>query len=106
MADHRQNVFQVPMSSIQIERLENGQLTFDFTRFDQIAQVFWNTGKMDFLETGELARFGDEAWFSTDINFRDFPVKNRKTGETETVEGMQVLPHLLPAFEDHLREKG
>ena len=58
MVAHRQNVFQVPMDAIEIKQSKDGQLLFDFTRFDQIAQVFWDTKKMDYLETGELARFG------------------------------------------------
>src|SRR5690606_23627935 len=71
MAAHRQNVFQVPMSAIAISRNEDGRLAFDFTRFDQIAQVFWDTKKMDYLETGEIMRFGDNAWFSTTIKVQD-----------------------------------
>lgn len=62
MVAHRQNVFQVPMNSIQIKKLKNNTLEFDFTRFDQIAQIFWDTGKMDYLETGELARFKENTF--------------------------------------------
>jgi hypothetical protein len=106
LVKHRQNVFQVPMNSIEIVRLENGGYNFDFTRFDQIARVFWNTGKMDYLETGELTRFGEEAWFSTDINFKNFTVFDKKSGENTSLPGMEVIPHLLPAFENHLRKMG
>ena len=106
MVKHRQNIFQVPMNSIEISLKEDGKLSFDFSRFDQIAQVFWDTGEMDYLETGELARFGEEAWFSTDINFRDFEVFNVQKAESETYSGMEIIPHLLPAFENHLRSKG
>jgi hypothetical protein len=106
MVQHRQNIFQVPMSSINIEKLENGQLDFDFSRFDQIAGVFWNTGKMDYLETGELARFGVEAWFSTDIVWKDFAVFDTEKQEEITLKGKEVIPFLIPAFENHLRKKG
>ena len=94
------------MNSIEISLEEDGRLSYDFSRFDQIAQVFWDTGKMDYLETGELTRFGEEAWFSTDIHFRDFTVFDRKKVENITLPGMEVIPHLLPAFESHLRAKG
>ncbi|HLF36185.1 MAG TPA: DUF4091 domain-containing protein [Cyclobacteriaceae bacterium] len=106
MAAHRQNVFEVPAGAILVLRSGTGKLTFDFTRFDQIAQVFWDTKGMDFLETGELTRFGDSAWFSTDIVFRDFKVENPETGEEITMPGKEVIPYLLPALEKHLREKG
>jgi hypothetical protein len=106
LAGHRQNIFQVPMNSIEITLQNNGDLYFDFTRFDQIAQVFWDTGKMDYLETGELARFGEKVWFSTDIHFKDFQVFDQTKKEMVTMNGMDVIPHLLPAFENHLRSKG
>ncbi len=106
LVSHRQNIFQVPMNSIGISLMEDGKLSFDFSRFDQIAQVFWDTGKMDYLETGELAKFGEGVWFSTDITFKDFNVNNIQKGESETLPGMEVIPHLLPAFENHLRSMG
>ncbi len=106
MAAHRQNVFQVPMEAIEIQKSKEGKLTFDFTRFDQIARVFWNTKKMDYLETGELTRFGNDAWYSTDIKLRDFRVKDAVTGKTEKLAGNEVAPALLSATEDHLRAKG
>jgi hypothetical protein len=106
MASHRQNIFQVPMESIIITESAGGELLFDFSRFDQIASVFWNTGKMDYLETGELTSFGKERWFSTEIYLQDFRVKNQEKGETVTLPGKDVIPYLMPAFENHLRKKG
>ncbi len=106
MAEHRQNVFYVPMDAVEIQKAVNGRLSFDFTRFDQIAQVFWDTKKMDYLETGEIARFGNNAWFSPDIILQNFKVKNIETGKIETLEGKDVAPSLLASFESHLREKG
>ncbi len=106
MAAHRQNVFPVSMNSIEIRRSENGTLTFDFSLFDQIAQVFWNTGKMDYLETGHMGIFGEPGWSSTEILLRDFDVTDIITGEQVSIEGKEVVPILLPAFENHLRQKG
>ena len=104
MAEHRQNVFEVPMNSIEISKTAGGDLEFDFTRFDQIAQVFWDTRKMDFIETGELARFKEGGFASNEIVLRDFQVTG--TGEVITMTGNEVIPYLLPAFESHLRQKG
>ena len=92
---------------IVIQKSGNGELTFDFSRFDQVAQVFWDTHKMDYLETGELTKFGGAGHFeSTEIVLKDFSIKNIETSQMETLTGKEVLPSLLPAFESHLREKG
>jgi hypothetical protein len=106
MAAHRQNVFQVSMNSIAISVSSAGELSFDFSRFDQIAQVFWDTERMDYLETGFLAKFGEGAWFSTEIVLKDFHVKSEETGEQIIIPGKDIVPALLPAFESHLRRKG
>jgi hypothetical protein len=106
MVAHRQNMFQVPMDVIDIRKSKTNELEFNFDRFDQIAQVFWNTGKMDYLETGELTRFNEKAWSGTEILLSDFIVKNSETGENITLPGKDVIPFLLPAFESHLRLKG
>jgi hypothetical protein len=94
------------MNSIWIKKLGNGSLDFDFTRFNQIANVFWETGKMDYLETGELARFGEKAWFDTEIVWKDFTVSDMESEEEIILPGEEVIPYLLPAFENHLRSMG
>jgi hypothetical protein len=106
MAAHRQNVFQVSMNSIDISFSSAGELEFDFSRFDQIAQVFWDTERMDFMETGFLAKFGEEAWFSTEILLKNFHIRSEETGEQISMPGKEIIPDLLPAFESHLRRKG
>jgi hypothetical protein len=106
MVAHRQNIFQDPMDAIAISKSKSGELEFDFTRFDQIADVFWNTGKMDFLETGELTTFGEKQWSSTKISLQDFSVKNAENGQKIKMAGKDVIPFLLPSFESHLRQKG
>ncbi|MFC2115878.1 DUF4091 domain-containing protein [Bacteroidota bacterium] len=106
MVAHRQNVFRVPANTIKISQSTDGSLQFDYTRFDQIAQVFWNTGKMDYMETGEMTKFGEGDWFSTEILFKDFPVQNVETGKIISMPGDKVLPFFLPDLESHLRQKG
>jgi hypothetical protein len=107
MAAHRQNVIQASLSTIGMSRSRDGGLEFDFTRFDQIVQVFLNTGKMDFIETGYgLTRFGEGDWFSTEIVLSDFQVMDEGTGQVITMAGEDVVPFFLPAFESHLRRKG
>ncbi len=106
MVAHRQNTFRVSMSAIDIQRLKNGDLEFDFSLFDKIAMVFWNTGKMDYMETSALSEFGEGSWYSTEILLKDIDVRDAETGEQVSMAGKEVIPSLLPAFEDHLKEKG
>ena len=106
MADHRQNVFRVSLELIESSQDSDGKLKFDFSRFDEWADVFWQTGKMDLLETGFVARFGEGGWSSREILLRDFSVRNETTNKTAIVEGKEYLRQFLPAFENHLRDKG
>jgi len=104
MAEHRQNVFRVSLDLIESILGEDGKFQFDFSRFDKWADVFWNTGHMDLLETGFIARFGEGGWSSNEIVLRDFRV--RSANGTVTMPGKKFLPHFLPALEKHLRAKG
>jgi len=106
MADHRQNAFRVTLELIGNSRAEDGTLKFDFSDFDRWAEVFWDTGRMDLLETGFVARFGEGGWSSPEVLLRDFSVKDEASGKTVRLEGKEFLPKFLPALVGHLREKG
>jgi len=105
MAEHRQNVFRVSMDLITSKQQANGKLEFDFSRFDKWADIFWNTGRMDLLETGFVARFGEGGWSSREILLRDFRVQKESTNQVITIPGKEYLSQFLPAFEEHLRQK-
>ena len=106
MAEHRQNVFRISLNLIISKLDDRGKLKFDFSTFDKWADVFWNTERMDLLETGFVARFGEGDWSSTEIVLRDFRVQKDSTNEVIRIPGKEFLPQFLPAFENHLREKG
>ncbi|MBC8218072.1 MAG: DUF4091 domain-containing protein, partial [Planctomycetes bacterium] len=106
MAEHRQNVFRVSLDLIAGKRDSRGELTFDFSKFDKWADIFWNTGRMDLLETGFVARFGEGGWASREVLLRDFRVRDESSGRTVSIPGKEYLPRFLPVLEDHLREKG
>jgi hypothetical protein len=106
MAEHRQNVFRVSLDLISSKLSEDGKLKFDFSRFDKWAQIFWDTGRMNLLETGFVARFGESGWSSREIVLRDFRVEKESTSRMITVPGKEFLPQFLPALENHLRAKG
>ncbi len=106
MAEHRQNVFRVSPGLIAAARGPSGRLSFDFSRFDRWADVFWSTGRMDLLETGFVARFGEGGWASGQILLRDFRVYDEAAKKSVIVPGKEYLPQFLPALEAHLRDKG
>ena len=106
MVEHRQNSFKVEMDMIGIEQLKDGSFSFDFSKFDKIAEVFWNTGKMDYMETGFLAIRGEKGWGDTNFRWKDLNVRKADAGETVKIPGKEVIPILVTAFEAHLREKG
>ncbi|MBN2411674.1 DUF4091 domain-containing protein [candidate division KSB1 bacterium] len=110
MAEHRQNVFRVTLRTVKSTMDENGNLSFDFSIFDRHCDVFWDTGVMDYLETGFVATFGESQegskWYSTEIVLLDFNVIKSPSGEEIKLPGKEFLPRFLPAFENHLQEKG
>ncbi|MGA2865034.1 MAG: DUF4091 domain-containing protein [Verrucomicrobiota bacterium] len=106
MAEHRQNVFRLGLELVESRRTAARQLEFDFSRFDQSAQVFWDTARMDLLETGFIARFGPGGWSGSQVELSDFPVRDALTGRRASLPGQDFLPQFLPAFVSHLRAKG
>lgn len=106
MVAHRKNSFRVSMDVIGKKRSEEGNYLFDFTMFDKIAQLFWDTGKMDYMETGFLAMRGEEGWRDPNFRWKDIKVTQVETGEDHTLPGEEVIPSLVEAFESHLRQKG
>lgn len=107
MVAHRQNIFIAHMRSIGIEKQSDNSFEFDFSIFDRIAETFWNTGGMDYLETGYmLTRRGEGGWEALEIELNDILITDATTGEQVEIPGEEVIPVLLPEFEAHLREKG
>ncbi len=105
MAEHRQNAFRVSLGWIESRRDADGKLQFYFAKFDQLAQVFWDTGRMDLLETGFVAGFGKGGWSGSEVVLSQFPVKEAN-GRSASMAGKEFLPQFLPALVAHLREKG
>ncbi len=106
MAAHRQNVFRLSLGLISNSRDAQDRYSFDFSKFDRWADIFWDTGGMDLLETGFVARFGEGGWSSHEIMLREFPVFDEANKKVVRVPGEEFLPEFLPALEDHLEEKG
>ena len=105
MAEHRQNVFKIGLSLIKSSLAADGKLSFDFSGFDRFAQVFWDTGRMNAMETGPVTRRIPGGWSSTEIALQDFQVRQEADGKTKRLSGEEFLPQFLPAFVGHLRQK-
>ncbi len=106
MAQHRQNVFRVSLGLIRSTLTAEGKLHLDFSAFDRFAQVFWDTGRMDLLETGFVAEHGEGGWSSPEIRLQGATVKDESTGQEKRLTAEEYLPRFLPALVAHLREKG
>lgn len=106
LASHRQNSFRVRLNSIEIKKSGEGEYSFDFSRFDQLCNVFWNIKGMDYLETGFLAKRGPEGFADPRIDWVDVNIIDAATGQQFGMRADAVIPYLIPAIENHLRRKG
>lgn len=65
MASHRMNVHLTRINKLIVgHQDDNGNLTFDFTRFDKWVQTFINAGALDIIEGGHIS--GRKSWEGTD----------------------------------------
>lgn len=101
MARYRQNVFWVPLETVRVLRRGDG-FEFDFGVFDRYVEILLRHGA-ELLEITHLAHF--RQWGVRELVFRDFDVVE-SDGSTTRAPGLSVIPHLLPALERHLEEKG
>lgn len=105
MAEHRHNTFKISLSLIKTTVDVDGNYSLDFTSFDRFAQVFWETGRMDAMETGFVAQHVPGGW-SNPIKLREFfTVYEKAGGKARKVGGEEFLAKFLPAFVSHLRER-
>lgn len=85
------------MNSIESKMDDCGKFSFDFALFDNYCNIFWDTGVMDFIETGFVATFGEPVdgsrWRSTEIVLLDFNVIKESTGERIKLPGKEYLPN-------------
>jgi len=100
MAEHRQNVFWVPLETISVS-FEEGNYIFNFSIFDRYVEILNKYGA-DRIEITHVASF--KQWGRKEISLRNFKVKY--DGKEKEEEGSKVIPLLLPVLEKHLEEKG
>jgi len=104
-AAHRQNIMWVSPHLIRVYREADGKLSFDFSVFDRWIEVCEKHGVADLIEISQIGGFKD-GWGGKEIVFHGFGVTDRATGKSEQRSGEEVLAELLPALQEHLRERG
>ncbi len=104
MADHRQNVFNVPWNIIEVERQGDGPVTFGYPHFDRYVELFQRAGAGDRIEIVPIAR-APNGW-GTDVVLNDLPVTDMKTGRQTTLGPEQGLRPMLADLERHLDQRG
>jgi hypothetical protein len=104
MADHRQNVFLVPLDLIALKREKGRELSCDFERFDRYIETFLAAGPMDLIELGHVAHFGPKGWSGPDIEWNAFPIEGEKKPDSDSRS--TAVAALLGQLVTHLRERG
>lgn len=75
-----------------------GDYSFDFTRFDQISDLFWNIKGMDYLETGFLAKRGPLGFTDPLIAWVDVNIKNAETGQQLRMRADSIIPYVKSSY--------
>ncbi|NOX54631.1 MAG: DUF4091 domain-containing protein [Planctomycetes bacterium] len=106
MAAHRQNVVLVPWTLIEVTREPDGNLSFDYSRFDRFVKLFEQAGAADRLEISHVGHFGPGGWSGSEIVLRNVTATDRKTGKRITLKPAEGLAALLSDLHRHLQERG
>jgi len=111
MADHRQNVVLTPLMELITGADDgNGNLTFEFSKFDRWVEIFKKAG-VQYIEGSHLGGRGD--WEAADFD-GSWPQITKPDGtlvqflgmKTTSDEERKFLSQFLPAIQKHLEEKG
>lgn len=106
MASHRQNVFWVNISRIQVFREADGALTFDYANFDRYVQAFIDAGAGDRIEIQQIGHQGEGGWDSHEIVLGGISATDRATGSSVALGAEDGLGPLLEDLQRHLSERG
>lgn len=124
MAEHRQNVHRIYPIWHTLYTLKDGKYTFDFSRFDREAEIFENVGALELIEGGHLAwRSGNwDSDFYVEVPIPDDEESRKllpgpcpqkvENGlrfvklPISDVRANNFLCQFLPAFKEHLEQKG
>lgn len=103
-AEHHQNVLWASIGLIGLTRQADGRILCDFSLFDRWVETVSANGCGRLIEIPPIGHWA-EGWEGTQIALSGYQVK-LEGGQTESLPTEEVLPTLLPALQEHLREKG
>jgi Domain of unknown function (DUF4091) len=108
MSEHGQNVILTPVLSLTDARVDDGRVTYDFSRLDRWLDVFGRSGLTEMIEGGHL--LDRQNGYRSALKVPAFVVDNgRVQREDLKADDPRAEAHMnsfLPALYQHLKEKG
>lgn len=104
MARHRQNVVLIPWTLIEVGLQPDGQLIFDYSRFDRFVELFQRAGVADGIEISHVGH--PKGGWGGPVELSNVRAKKTDTGEAVTLGYDDGLKPLLADLEQHLERKG
>jgi hypothetical protein len=108
MSDHRQNVILTPVLSLTDAHLEDGRLTYDFSRLDRWLDIFGRSGLTEVIEGGHL--LDRENGYRSALKVPAFVVDNGQVHRANlNADDPRAEAHMnsfLSALYEHIKEKG
>jgi hypothetical protein len=108
MSEHGQNVILTPVLSLTDARLEDGRISYDFSRLDRWLDVFGRSGLTEVIEGGHL--LDRENGYRSALKVPAFVVDNggvqREDLKADDPRAEAHMNSFLPALYQHLKEKG
>lgn len=108
MSDHRQNVILTPVLSLTDAQVQDGRVTYDFSRLDRWLDIFERNGLTELIEGGHL--LDRENGYRSALKAPAFVVENGQAHrENLNADDPRAEAHMnsfLPALYRHLKERG
>jgi len=108
MADYRQNVALISPLDLAKYTVSNGQYNIDFSRFDQMVELFIREGVIGRIEGGHLAWRSTSEWTSEIYVFVPIVQENSTVFKKLPITDEKArlfLNQFIPALVTHLKEK-
>ncbi len=108
LADHKQNVLITPVLALTDARVNDGSLTYDFSRLDRWIETFTRLGVLDLIEGSHL--MDRASGYDSPISIPVFAVENgevhRMSVGADDPRAEAHFNSFLPTLYAHLKEKG
>jgi len=107
MGKHGQDTIMTPLELVDIWQEKDGELTFDYNRFDRWIKTFDKYGVAKLIELGHVgARKKEDEFETSPMTLKDFKVNVRHGAEKRKFTKEKKITMLLASIQNHLLEKG